>query len=304
MPFFKVLCDQCIPQSPMFAAGFEVYIPLGDFKDSQLRIEISCHKCTEQIAAGESGTVYSLVCSVRDDGVYELKCPEGHCTTTVLRTPKHEVLYLVGANALLDGYFRDALASFASSLERYFEFALRVVMGKKQINQDPLQATWKMMSMQSERQFGAFIAVWLMETGKPYTKLSQNKITEQANLRNKVIHQGKIPTLDECLNYGQYVIDVIAPIEQVLLADYAEAHKNECFSVARRISDLQSSPITVLSEFSVLSAALKDNAELKPSLDRLREARKRIGIPSIEAKETEIFKRSLISKNRKKSPNE
>ena len=92
-----------------------------------MRLEISCTKCSNQIAPGESRTVYSRVCSVRNGGVYEIECPQGHRTTTTLHTPKHEVLYAIGANAFLDGYFRDAIASFAGALERYYEFALRII---------------------------------------------------------------------------------------------------------------------------------------------------------------------------------
>jgi hypothetical protein len=246
-----------------------------------VRLEISCTECSDQIAPGESRTVYSRVCLVRNDGVYEFECPQGHHTTTVLRTPKHEVLYTIGANAFLDGYFRDGIASFAGALERYYEFALRVVSRQKEFAPDAFEAIWKVMSKQSERQFGAFIAVWLLETGKPYTSLPQKEIDKQTNLRNDVVHKGKIPTLEECVDYGQYVLDVVAPIEQVLLANYAAAHKDECFADARNVSKAKSLPITVLSIFSVFNASLQSDCKLEPALTRLRELRKRDGFPIV-----------------------
>jgi hypothetical protein len=248
-----------------------------------LKLEISCRECSEQIASGKSGTVYSRVCSVRDDCIYELECPQGHRTKTVLKNPRHEVLYLIGANAVLDGYFRDGIASFASSLERYFEFALRVILREKQVDSAALGATWKMMAKQSERQLGAFIAIWLMETGTAYTSLPQNQIDTRARLRNDVIHQGKIPTSDECLGYGQYVLDIISPIEQELRTRYANAHKDECFALARNEIATSFSPITVLSEFSVLSTAVNDGLTLEQALVRLRRVRERNCIPSVGA---------------------
>ncbi len=246
-----------------------------------MRLEISCSKCSDQIAPGESRTVYSRICSVCNDGVYEIECPQGHRTITVLRTPKHEVLYTIGANALLDGYFRDAIASFAGALERYYEFALRVISRQKEIAPDALESIWKVMSRQSERQFGAFIVVWLLETGKPYTSLPQAQIDKQTTLRNDVVHKGKIPTLKECVKYGEYVLDVVAPIEQVLLANYAAAHKDECFAHARDVSKAKSSPITVLSIFSVFNAALQSAHKLEPALARLRKLRERDGYPIV-----------------------
>lgn len=247
-----------------------------------MRIEITCSKCSEQIALGESGVVHSLVCSMCDDGIYEFKCPQGHHTTTVLRTPKHEVLYTIGANAFLDGYFRDGIASFAGALERYYEFALKVIARHKNI--DKFDDIWKStLKLSSERQFGAFAMVWMMETGKPYTQLSKKKIDQQSKLRNEVIHQGKIPTSEECLSYGQYVLDVIAPIEKLLLSDYAVAHKDECFALSKDVRKQKTSPITVLSIFSVFGAAIKDNNKLEPVISRLDAVRKLHGISSVEA---------------------
>ena len=239
-----------------------------------MRLETSCSKCSEQIAPGESGDVYSRVYSVCDDGIYEFECPQEHRTTTVLRTPKHEVLYTIGANAFLDGYFRDSIASFASALERYYEFSLKVISRHKKIAPETFKETWGFMSNQAERQYGAFMAVWMMETGKPYTALSKKHIEDLSKLRNGVIHKGDIPTPEQCLEYGQYVVDIVAPIEKVLLADYAAAHKDECFALFRAESTKRATPITALSIFSVLDAALKnDDKKLEPIIARLKEVR-------------------------------
>ncbi|MEQ1485025.1 MAG: hypothetical protein ABL913_05560 [Methyloglobulus sp.] len=213
--------------------------------------------------------------SVCDDGIYEFECPQGHHTTTVLRTPKHEVLYTIGANAFLDGYFRDAIASFASALERYYEFALRIISRHKKITLEMFMETWGFMPNQSERQYGAFITVWMIERkGEPYTKFSKTQIDKSNTLRNGVIHKGNIPTPAQCLEYGQYVMDIIAPIEKVLLADYAAAHKDECFALFRDESTKRATPITALSIFSVLDSALKnDDKKLEPIIARLEEVR-------------------------------
>lgn len=238
-----------------------------------MRIPVSCSECSLQIASGESGIFYSRMCSVRNDGVYEFECPYGHRTTTVLRTPKHEVLYTIGANAYLDGYLRDAIVSFAAALERYYEFAFRVVARHKKIKKDDLDRTWNVISKQSERQFGAFIAVWLMETHEPYSSFTLDKINKKASFRNDVVHNGRIPTLKECESYGQYVLDVVAPIERTLLTEYSSAHKDECFAQSRDVRKYVS-PVTVLSIFSVFKAAQQDDCNLLTALDRLREDRK------------------------------
>ena len=94
----------------------------------RLLIEINCNVCSHDKSEEKTYFVrYSCLRSVRDDGIYEFECPEGHRSITVLRTPKHEVLFAIASNALLDGYLRESIASFAASLERFYEFVIRVI---------------------------------------------------------------------------------------------------------------------------------------------------------------------------------
>lgn len=243
-----------------------------------MRLEIICSNCADQIAPGQSGKVYSRVCSVSESGVYEFECPNGHRTKTVLRTPKHEVLFTIGANALLDGYFRDAISSFAGALERYYEFCLRVISCHKEIDDDTFRKIWNLMENQSERQFGAFMSVWMIERGKSYTDFSKNEIENFSRIRNDAIHKGVIPTAKICLGYGQYVVDIIKPIEADLQEFYAEDHKHQCFRRARDVAEKDATSITVLSIFSVLDAALKNGGNLSEAIEILKELRKRDGI--------------------------
>jgi hypothetical protein len=242
---------------------------------------------------GESRTAYSRVCSIRDDGVYEFECPNGHRSITVLSTPKHEVLYTIGVNALLDGYLREALASFAASLERYYEFALRVIARHKGLETAEFDATWRSLSRQSERQFGAFVAVWLLETGTSYTIVSLSQINSMTSLRNEVIHQGKIPTLSECKEYGQYVFDIVLPIEKRLSTEYEPAYKDERFARAMEMSHSSSSPIGILSIYSAFKAAINTDRTLESVLKKLEEYRTASQLPTIG---TEFIKRRIVTR--------
>ena len=218
---------------------------------------------------------YSRLYSVRDDGIYEFECPEGHRSTTVLRTPKHEVLFTIASNALLDGYLREAIASFAASLERFYEFVIRVICRAKSISQQDFEKCWKLVSKQSERQLGAFTMLWFVGMGDPPVLLS-NKMVE---LRNQVIHQGKVPTDQDCISFGQAVIDVIAPIERKMLDKFPDSHKDECFALARSTGEKRIQPFAVLSIFSLLDAAIQENVKLESCLERLRSHREMQGMP-------------------------
>lgn len=246
-----------------------------------MRIHLSCSKCVEAIAPGETGVAYSKVCSINDAGTYILECPNGHKSTIVLRTPKHEVLYLIGANALLDGYLRDAVLSFQGAMERFFEFALRVFVRKNEIPEKDFKAAWGLMPKQSERQFGAFVLAWLFESKARFSDAPLAKIEKRAETRNGVVHKGTIPTLGKCIEYGQHVADVIGPIERVLQTDYAKWHKEECLAPAFSFGAKSSEPITVLSEFSVLATMLKEGAKLEAVLPRLVRHRSLHGVRSL-----------------------
>jgi hypothetical protein len=226
---------------------------------------------------------YSRLCSVRDDGIYEFECPEGHQSITVLRTPKHEVLFAIASHALLDRYLRDAVASFAASLERFYKFVIRVICRSKSISQQDFEKCWKSVSKQSERQLGAFTMLWFVEMGKSPDLLSHKMV----ELRNQVIHQGKVPTYQDCTKFGQAVIDVVYPIECEMLNKFPDSHKNECFALVRSVREKHEQPPITSSIYSPLNAAIQENITLESCLERLRAHREMQGIPSIGS---EFFK--------------
>jgi hypothetical protein len=126
----------------------------------------------------------------------------------MLSQEKFELLGEVAINAIVDGYFREAVASFTASMERLFEHFIRVIWELKGISSDQIDSAWKKVKKQSERQLGMFIALYLSETHELPKLLSD----QSTNFRNEVVHQGKIPTEQEAILFGQAVADVMAPL--------------------------------------------------------------------------------------------
>lgn len=143
---------------------------------------------------------------VRDSGIYEVVCPKGHQGVVLSQCNRFQLLFQIGCFAILDGYYREAINSFAGASERFFEFYTRVIAAKKNIPGQELTGTWKELANRSERQLGAFLLCYLLEGGRnfPY---NDKKMVE---LRNKVVHKGIIPTREEALEFGQYTFDQIA----------------------------------------------------------------------------------------------
>jgi hypothetical protein len=89
-----------------------------------------------------------------------------------LTNPKYEILFDAASFALKDSYSREAIATYSSALERFYEFFIRVVLlhpaGLGAVSllsaSDPVanhaagfDQTWTCARKQSERQFGMFL---------------------------------------------------------------------------------------------------------------------------------------------------
>jgi hypothetical protein len=149
-----------------------------------MKVPMLCLTC----AVGGKTEVRPVSIVVRDDGRYETVCDNGHSIVILLQQLKFEILFDIGAYAIADGYYREAVSSFTSSLERFYEFAIRVILHKRGVTAEIIDAVWKQVSNQSERQLGAFIVLYLSEfqSSPPVLK------TKDVKFRNEVIHKGKI----------------------------------------------------------------------------------------------------------------
>jgi hypothetical protein len=72
-----------------------------------------------------------------DDGVVHLECTRGHKTIQLIQSAKFEILMESGAAALLNGFTLEACASFSAALERFYEFALRVMCTARNSGKSP-----------------------------------------------------------------------------------------------------------------------------------------------------------------------
>lgn len=184
--------------------------------DSRMRIFVACPQCVEELQDPALGW---CLAELQDSGLYRPDCGRpGHNVAVCLQEQKFEVLYDLAANAILDRYYREAIISFTSALERFYEFYIRVICVKRDVEEDDFLRAWKTVAPQSERQLGAYIFVYLTENRVPPPLLKEVHV----RLRNDVVHNGKIPTKQQAVTYGQAVLDVIAPVMSALKHKEAE----------------------------------------------------------------------------------
>jgi hypothetical protein len=127
-----------------------------------------------------------------DERIANIRCSRGHSGVVVLQNQKFEVLLDSGANALLEGFTLEAAATFSAALERFLEFAAKVMLHHLGMKESTYSAMFSEMARQSERQIGCFLALHALVHDEPFTP---NKTIAQR--RNSVIHKGQIPTPEE-----------------------------------------------------------------------------------------------------------
>jgi hypothetical protein len=223
-----------------------------------MKVSIGCVEC---IRPGPTDSMYSV--PVGNTCVYELTCRFGHETVIIIQNSQFEIIFESGISALKDGYFREAVFNFAVALERFYEYSIVYILRNKIV--DPhtyqlieaglahYQTLWATMSKQSERQLGAFYILYLNEfeeappvfnkswlTKNTGLQLKLNgKAVETTEFRNKVVHQGYIPTKEEAVLYGECTNKYIHYLLNRYLSKNGHRSLTDTMDIERRIGSMQ-----------------------------------------------------------------
>ncbi|WP_438958264.1 hypothetical protein [Porticoccus sp.] len=173
-----------------------------------MKIFATCMECFKELG---HPSFEPIIADYYDEPVAYIECSKGHKSAFMLQSQKFEILLESAANALLEGYTLEAASTFSAAYERFFEFSIRVICSKNNLEAKELASTFSQVSRQSERQLGAFLFLHLLEFGDTY--LVNDKIV---SFRNKVIHKGYIPTPDEVEDFAEKIYQEIYSITQKL----------------------------------------------------------------------------------------
>ncbi len=221
-----------------------------------MKIQTHCLKCDENNQF--KGDLEWIVLQINDDSIYSRKCKNGHDNLFIHTNEKHELLFESACQAIVDGYYKEAASSIASSLERLYEYSIRVISYKNEIESDSINLSWNEMKKQSERQLGAFIFLYL-QTFKKKAPLLSNK---QIEFRNDTIHKGYFPTYDEVVDFGEAVLKIIYEVLITLRLNCIEGIKKyEVFKstdLLEKTKRLSNNPI-VLTTQSLINYGTLDN---------------------------------------------
>jgi hypothetical protein len=223
---------------------------------------MECHKSLTRPSLDFANVEFS------DEGRYDLRCSQGHNTTTVIQQQKYEVLFEIGAHAILDGYYREAVSSFTASMERFFEYSLRVIFHHHSNSDSLFQACWRPMAKQSERQLGAYMGMWASEWGELPPLLDTKKVGKDSAVafRNAVIHNGKIPTRSEAVEFGEAILSIVRPAHTKLRSLKEAVHAITFLHISKGRNDL-SKMISTYSLNTILNGQNALESASNPSLE-------------------------------------
>lgn len=170
-----------------------------------MKLELSCPRCTTTVNDWRTGNFELIEIELRDDGAYLSTCSNGHRFITNLQQQHFQMLFELGLNALVDGYYREAVSSFTAALERFYEFSLRIFSSAHGAKSEDWSATWQQIQNMSERQLGAYAVMHLVSIKKPARLLTSRNI----EFRNAVVHKGRIPSKSEALKFGETIRELL-----------------------------------------------------------------------------------------------
>jgi hypothetical protein len=171
-----------------------------------MKIFTFCWKCsnennnTDIIAEGIVSSDLTALC----------ECPNGHKQEVSLMHDIHEILYVSGIYSFIKGFYSESIMNFASSLERTYEFFIKLCFIKNNIAPEKIDSLWTEIKL-SERQYGAFCCQYLIITNEVWKANSA-----MVELRNNVIHNGYISDKDDAEHYGKYITESIKKILEVI----------------------------------------------------------------------------------------
>lgn len=178
----------------------------------QMKLKSVCMVCT----AKENCLDESMLLSVEyRDGTLRATCPQGHESRTIVNAADFQILFEFGGMALLDGFPREAVSSFAAALESAYMCYVSTVLLNAQVPAHAAEAAMKALS-RSERQLGAFVSLFALREEMPPPLLPP----EMVELRNNCTHKGAIPAREEAVKYGQCTLEILDPLLAVLTDKY------------------------------------------------------------------------------------
>lgn len=182
-----------------------------------MEIKAPCPCCSG--FGGPQADQYSV--RVNQSGCMATKCSSGHSFAVVIQNLHHELLFDMGLHSLRAGYTREAVVNFESAFEELCRFFVTVCITNAGIP-DSIQNQLNNSVRHSERSLGAYCACFTLATRAAAPVVPQ-KLVE---FRNRVVHQGEIPTDAKVVEFGDSVLHCSRQIQRVIQEQFSQVSRD------------------------------------------------------------------------------
>lgn len=142
-----------------------------------------------------------------DESIFEGKnvtCQNGHDFFLYFDTPKYAFLFQQALEAYQAGYYFETFHTLYSGFEFYKKEFVEVVLFEQLKSIETVMEYTKTMN-RSEQIEGAFKVSYIHKFTEAYPSLPRN-LTE---IRNKVVHSGRIPDSGDCEKLGNKIFKIV-----------------------------------------------------------------------------------------------
>jgi hypothetical protein len=165
---------------------------------------------------------------MHESGYVKAQCKLGHAPVLGVQEPKFVLLFDIGACAYLDGYYRAAVGTMNTAIERACELFVQVVSETRGTPVGAFDRFWAGVKNRSEAQIGAFLLAYLYEHGIACGFFAKEisvhgKRASITSFRNRVVHQGYIPSQAEAYAFGESAHHWLTELSVTLQAAHPES---------------------------------------------------------------------------------
>lgn len=161
--------------------------------------------CAECMKMNLGSKVSSGIGNLNEEGYIDFTCKYGHHSNIFLQEFKFEYLFYQAIKHFVIAEYEESVMLFANSLERFYEFFIKLYARKMTHDDEYIDKSLIKTLKFSERQLGAFNLLYFIIFKEAPPKLSEKKV----NLRNNVVHNGKLILEEEAFEFGNEVYKII-----------------------------------------------------------------------------------------------
>lgn len=166
-----------------------------------MQIPFTCYTCCYK----EKIPYFIFPVEINSSGIYDVECPNGHEVKAVVENPLYELLFDSGLYSLTQKFYLESTLGFCSSVERMYEYSIRVFLQHSRVDNEEVEYTWRNLKNSSERQYGAFQLLYLQSLKKTPPSIN----TKWISFRNDCIHKGNFPDRISSFEYGELIFNHI-----------------------------------------------------------------------------------------------